>query len=92
MPELDSSAITIHIQIQFQISQKSGKINKNFKIPYFCQNLTEISQKLIGHLLLSPNNYTKYEGFSGRASDSESIGPGFDPHKRHRVVSLSKIH
>ena len=26
----------------------------------------------------------------GRASDSESRGPGFDPHKRHRVVSLSK--
>ena len=29
---------------------------------------------------------------SGRASDSESRGPGFDPHKRHRVVSLSKTH
>ena len=25
-----------------------------------------------------------------RASDSESRGPGFDLHKRHRVVSLSK--
>ena len=29
---------------------------------------------------------------SGRKSDSESRGPGFDPHKRHRVVSLSKAH
>ena len=29
---------------------------------------------------------------SGRASDSESRGPGFDPHRRHRVVSLSKTH
>ena len=29
---------------------------------------------------------------SGRASDSESRGPGFDPHKRHRVVSLSNTH
>ena len=29
---------------------------------------------------------------SGRASDSESRGPGFDSHKRHRVVSLSKTH
>ena len=29
---------------------------------------------------------------SGRASDSESRGLGFDPHKRHRVVSLGKIH
>ena len=29
---------------------------------------------------------------SGRASDSESWGPGFEPHKRHRVVSLSKAH
>ena len=29
---------------------------------------------------------------SGRASDSESRVPGFDPHKRHRVVSLSKTH
>ena len=27
---------------------------------------------------------------SGRASDSESRGPGLDPHMRHRVVSLSK--
>ena len=24
--------------------------------------------------------------------DSESRGPGFEPHKRHRVVSLSKAH
>ena len=29
---------------------------------------------------------------SGRASDSELRGPGFDPHMRHRVVSLSKTH
>ena len=29
---------------------------------------------------------------SGRALDSESRGPGFDPHKRHRVVPLSKTH
>ena len=27
---------------------------------------------------------------SGRAFDSESRGPGFDPHRRHCVVSLSK--
>ena len=29
---------------------------------------------------------------SGRASDSKSRGPEFDPHKRHRGVSLSKTH
>ena len=29
---------------------------------------------------------------SGRASDFEWRGPGFDPHKRHCVVSLSKMH
>ena len=29
---------------------------------------------------------------SGRASDSESRGHGFDPHRHHRVVSLSKTH
>ena len=29
---------------------------------------------------------------SGKASDSKSRGPGFDPHKGHRVVSLSKTH
>ena len=28
----------------------------------------------------------------GRASDSESRGPGFDPNKRHLVVSFSKTH
>ena len=28
----------------------------------------------------------------GRASDSESRVPGFDPHRCHRVVSLSKTH
>ena len=34
-----------------------------------------------------------YEGWpSGRASDSESRGPGFEPNKGHRVVSLSKAH
>ena len=27
---------------------------------------------------------------SGRASDSKSRGPGFDPHNGHCVVSLSK--
>ena len=29
---------------------------------------------------------------SGRASDSESRGPGFDLHKCHCVVSLGKTH
>ena len=29
---------------------------------------------------------------SGRVSDSKSRGSSFDPHKRHRVVSLSKTH
>ena len=29
---------------------------------------------------------------SGRASDSELKGPGFDSHRRHHVVSLSKTH
>ena len=29
---------------------------------------------------------------SGRASDSEARGQGFDPHSGHCVVSLSKIH
>ena len=29
---------------------------------------------------------------NGRASDSESRGHGFDPNRRHRVVSLSKTH
>ena len=28
---------------------------------------------------------------SGRASDSKSRGPGFDPHMCHRVVSLRKM-
>ena len=28
----------------------------------------------------------------GRALDSESRGPGFDPHKGHCVVSLSQTH
>ena len=27
---------------------------------------------------------------SGRASDSELRGPGFDPHRRHRVVSFEQ--
>ena len=29
---------------------------------------------------------------SGRASDSESRGPGFDLHRRHHVMSLSKTY
>ena len=29
---------------------------------------------------------------SRRALDFESRGPGFDPHRLHRVVSLSKAH
>ena len=29
---------------------------------------------------------------SGRALDSELRGPGFDPQRRHCVVSLSKTH
>ena len=29
---------------------------------------------------------------SGRASDSKSRGPGFDPHKGQHAVSLSKTH
>ena len=39
---------TLSFTVQrFQISQKSGKIDQNFKILYFCKNLTESSQKLI---------------------------------------------
>ena len=36
--------------------------------------------------------YTKFTMYieSVMASDSESRGPGFIPHKRHSVVSLSK--
>ena len=34
----------------------------------------------------------KISQISGRASDSELRGPGFDPHRRHCVVSLSKTH
>ena len=29
---------------------------------------------------------------SGRASGTKSRGPGFDPHRRHRVVSFRKTH
>ena len=29
---------------------------------------------------------------SGRASDSESRGPGYNPQRRHHFVSLSKTH
>ena len=35
---------------------------------------------------------TWLEGAAGRASHSKSRGPGFDPYKRHCVVSLSKTH
>ena len=41
-----SKILTFTVQ-KFRISPKSGKINQNFKIPYFCQNLAESSQKLI---------------------------------------------
>ena len=43
------------------------KKNQNLKILYFCQNLTESYQKLIGlarGLLISPNQNIKYEGSS----------------------------
>ena len=48
-----------------------------------------------GHFLTLAKGHLQIKGArwrSGRASDSESRGPGFDPHKRHRVVSLSKTH
>ena len=37
-------------------------------------------------------NQWEGRGPSGRASDSEARGRGFDPHSGHLVVSLSKIH
>ena len=37
-------------------------------------------------------HYVGARWHSGRASHSESRGPELDPHKRHRVVSLSKTH
>ena len=39
---------TLSFTVQrFQISPKSGKINQNFKILYFCKNLKEIFSKVI---------------------------------------------
>ena len=40
--------------------------------------------------ILHNNNKKRARWPSGRASDSESRGLGFDPHKGHRVVTLSK--
>ena len=48
--------------------------------------------KYPGFALYKPKGPQGARWRSGRASDSESRGPGFDPHKRHRVVSLSKTH
>ena len=36
--------------------------------------------------------YKEARWHSGRASDSEWKGPGFDPDRRHHVMSLSKTH
>ena len=44
MSNFQTLAFTVQ---KFQISLKSGQINQNFKIEYFCQNLTESFQKLI---------------------------------------------
>ena len=40
--KFQNSIVTVQ---RFQILPKSGKINQNFTILYFCQNLTESSQK-----------------------------------------------
>ena len=42
-----------------------------------------------GNLLTVTFNLNKQVA-SGRASGSESRRPGFDPHRRHRVVSMGK--
>ena len=71
----------------------SGELKNWTKNQINCQVLTFTEQ------LSKQTHVTKYQinlgtgarWRSGRASDSESRGHGFDPHKRHRVVSLSKL-
>ena len=40
----------------------------------------------------NPSKIIRGQWPSGRALDSKSRGPGFEPHKGHPVVSMSKTH
>ena len=49
---------------------------------------------MVDSQIMSYNQFI-YKGaqrFSGRVLDSRPSGAGFEPHRRHCVVSLKKIH
>ena len=48
----------------------------------------DMTERLMTKVLIHNSNKQR----SGRASDSKLRGPGFDPHRHHRVLSLSKTH
>ena len=78
-----SSVQTKVIYIQINLSLKKT-LFKYFK---------DVLNSIVNRLLQISMNFKQYRergARSGRASNSEVRGPGFDPHKRHRVVSLGK--
>ena len=61
----------------------------------FTTDEVSISNHHVKELIIIIDLHFLIEGVrwrSGRASDSESRGPGFDPHKRRRFVSSGKTH
>ena len=93
-PEDRFSRVEAHITLI--LTFRSGLFCSNVVFKFYVQVSTsvviwkdhEVSYKDRIELALDCHKGARWR--SGRASDSKSRGPGFDPHRLHCVVSLSK--
>ena len=67
-------------------SIKFDTVKSGWSIVYIEGSQVIISKKSIVFLSMGG------QWLSGRVLDSRQKGPGFEPHQRHCVVSLSKTH
>ena len=68
------------------------ELEVNERILDACTDLMKVLQRFSYTLTPKPASVYEARWPSGRASDSEVSGQGFDPHSGRRVVSLNKIH
>ena len=75
------------------IFNKKGILDANYPLPAG-QNTNNFQHILHNQYLLYKytNNTLGAQWLSGRVLDSRPKGRGFEPHRRHCVVSLSKTH
>ena len=89
------SSVSIDRREMFKFSLAYYKVHSSSHKFVYCNYLEPVKSILANQYFVFNKDYSKAGRERGGVvvvSDSESRGPGFDPHRRHHVVSLSKTH